>query len=237
MEAYCYSGPAGTDNIGICHGSTTTCTAGVWSACLGEVTPAENEDCNALDDNCDGRVDENVCGGGGGTSGRSSYCGDGYCMRNREDKESCPEDCGFPSCEEDWECTDWNECQEDGTRSRICTDNNDCGTEENKTIEEETCILSVAPAPVICAEGSILCDGINLVECIDGTQWEVIESCDPALGCDSDLLSCKEPEPIPDESPITGLFFGISDMVLYGLLIIVLMALFGTVYWKKKKGN
>jgi len=45
--------------IGQCHEGTRTCSAGLWSACSGSVTPA-TETCNAVDDDCDGQTDEGL---------------------------------------------------------------------------------------------------------------------------------------------------------------------------------
>jgi hypothetical protein len=62
----CYSGPAGTEGVGICAGGTETCgTNGEWSgACDGEVLPATGEQCtNTLDDDCDGVVNQSCCPG------------------------------------------------------------------------------------------------------------------------------------------------------------------------------
>lgn len=42
-------------------------------------------------------------------------------------------------CVEDWSCTEWSECSQDGTQTRTCTDENDCGTTENKPPEEQSC--------------------------------------------------------------------------------------------------
>jgi hypothetical protein len=58
----CYDGPAGTLNVGICHGGTQSCSAGNFGVCNGEQTP-KLEKCNNLDDNCDGTVDCPVVGG------------------------------------------------------------------------------------------------------------------------------------------------------------------------------
>jgi len=58
----CYSGPPGTQDVGVCLGGTRTCDASgtLWGACEGEVKPA-NEVCgNTIDDNCNGAVDEDV---------------------------------------------------------------------------------------------------------------------------------------------------------------------------------
>ena len=53
----CYTGPAGTLNVGACHPGVTTCNAGVWSPCGGQVTPS-GEACNTQDDDCNGMVDD-----------------------------------------------------------------------------------------------------------------------------------------------------------------------------------
>jgi hypothetical protein len=53
----CYSGPAGTEGRGICRAGTQTCVAGRWGTCSGQVNPG-TEDCNGLDDDCDGSLDE-----------------------------------------------------------------------------------------------------------------------------------------------------------------------------------
>jgi hypothetical protein len=55
----CYTGPAGTNGVGVCHGGTQTCSAGTFGACTGQVTPA-TETCNNLDDNCNGTIDEGL---------------------------------------------------------------------------------------------------------------------------------------------------------------------------------
>ncbi len=55
----CYDGPAGTKDVGVCHGGTSTCTSGAWTACLGEVVPTP-EICDGLDNDCNGHVDDQV---------------------------------------------------------------------------------------------------------------------------------------------------------------------------------
>jgi hypothetical protein len=56
----CYTGPAGTENVGLCRGGTQICVAGAWGSCVGEVLPGV-ETCNPdvnnnnnIDENCDG---------------------------------------------------------------------------------------------------------------------------------------------------------------------------------------
>jgi len=55
----CYSGAAATKGVGECKGGTQTCTAGVWGACAGEVTP-KAEICDNKDNDCDGTKDDSV---------------------------------------------------------------------------------------------------------------------------------------------------------------------------------
>ena len=60
----CYTGPPGTEDVGICHGGESICIQGHWGAynngafvpglCAGEVLPAAEEICNGVDDTCDG---------------------------------------------------------------------------------------------------------------------------------------------------------------------------------------
>jgi len=61
----CYTGPAGTQGVGVCQGGTQTCTVVNGTLqfpmqCDGQVTPQSMDICgNGLDDNCAGGVDEN----------------------------------------------------------------------------------------------------------------------------------------------------------------------------------
>ncbi|TKD13271.1 MopE-related protein [Polyangium fumosum] len=55
----CYTGPNGTENVGICKGGTATCAPDglSYGACVGQVLP-QAETCNAIDDDCDMFVDD-----------------------------------------------------------------------------------------------------------------------------------------------------------------------------------
>jgi hypothetical protein len=59
----CYSGPPGTEGIGICQAGIQTCDQGQWGPCTGDTTPAP-EQCNGQDDDCNGQVDDGNPGGG-----------------------------------------------------------------------------------------------------------------------------------------------------------------------------
>ncbi|MFT3770587.1 MAG: MopE-related protein [Minicystis sp.] len=57
----CYTGPAGTQGVGLCQAGTQTCnsTGTAYGTCTGQVTPAASESCHtAGDDNCNGSTNE-----------------------------------------------------------------------------------------------------------------------------------------------------------------------------------
>ncbi|MFO0606023.1 MAG: MopE-related protein, partial [Polyangiales bacterium] len=74
----CYSGPAGTANVGACRAGSQGCSlnaggvGSAWGACAGEALPG-TETCNAVDDDCDGMIDEGCACTVGAT--RSCYGG------------------------------------------------------------------------------------------------------------------------------------------------------------------
>ena len=75
MRRPCYDGPAGNAGKGICTQGTNLCTfdvasgGGKWDTnCVGSVLPANKEECNGKDDDCDGLVDNDVPGISGSCS-------------------------------------------------------------------------------------------------------------------------------------------------------------------------
>jgi hypothetical protein len=57
----CYTGPAGTIGVAVCHGGNRTCLpdgSGYSLECFGEVTPIVEICGNGVDDDCDGQVDQ-----------------------------------------------------------------------------------------------------------------------------------------------------------------------------------
>lgn len=57
----CYTGPSGTENVGVCESGTRTCasTGKSWGPCDGQTLPEASELCdNGEDDNCAAGVDE-----------------------------------------------------------------------------------------------------------------------------------------------------------------------------------
>ena len=55
----CYTGPKPTTGTGACRPGTQTCTNKAWGKCEGQTLPKE-EDCNGIDDNCDGKIDNDI---------------------------------------------------------------------------------------------------------------------------------------------------------------------------------
>ncbi len=57
----CYTGAPGTPGVGICKTGLSTCLDGVvWGPCTGQVIPTY-EQCNQLDDDCDGAIEPQPC--------------------------------------------------------------------------------------------------------------------------------------------------------------------------------
>lgn len=65
-----YSGPAGTQNAGICRSRIEVCAAGAWQVGQEQILPRDEIEGNSLDDDCDGTLDE--CPEG---TSKSSYAG------------------------------------------------------------------------------------------------------------------------------------------------------------------
>jgi len=103
----CYSGPAGTENRGVCRSGISRCGPdGVFGACEGERLPAENPEtsCDGLDNNCDGQTDEglkNRCGACAPPDNElQELCGNGLddnCDARVDEGCSCDPDCGCPT--------------------------------------------------------------------------------------------------------------------------------------------
>lgn len=75
--ADCYDGLASTEGVGPCKGGTKTCTSsGIWGQCQGQVLPASEVCGNGVDDNCNGKVDEDEDADGDGYTTCGGDCCD-----------------------------------------------------------------------------------------------------------------------------------------------------------------
>jgi hypothetical protein len=94
-----YTGPTGTENVGVCKAGTKTCSAGSWGTCTGEVLPT-TEVCDNVDNDCDGTVDNGNPGGNvacntglqGACAAGTTACTAGTLVCN-QNQQSSPEVC------------------------------------------------------------------------------------------------------------------------------------------------
>jgi len=189
------------------------------------------------------------------------WCGDGFCSSD-ESCSSCPEDCGScppsppsggsgggggggggaaPACKEDWSCSEWSSCSEDGTQARECEDLKKCGTEKSKPPESQACELqSPEELPTVCNNGVRVCAGNDVMECTStGNEWIKIETCE--LGCENNECVQEAEEPEEEEAQPTGIFtitgFFAENPVqaIFGTAVIAIILLGALIYWRARK--
>ena len=69
----CYEGPAGTEERKPCQAGLQLCKEGKWGRCIGQLLP-QKERCNGVDDDCDGKVDEDFAQKGQACAVRDGAC-------------------------------------------------------------------------------------------------------------------------------------------------------------------
>ena len=179
----CYSGPDGTVDVGLCAHGNQTCVNGAWGACVGDVIPGA-EQCNGVDDNCNGVIDE----GCGCTDGESQPCyggpantaGVGECLEGSQD------------------CAGgvWGGCSGDITPAVESCDtfDNDCDGQIDEDDPDGGGACSTGLSGV-CAAGTTACSGGSL-DCVQDVQASA-EVCD---GLDNDCNGSDD-----DGNPGSGL--------------------------------
>jgi hypothetical protein len=221
------------EDTGICQAGIQTCdNDGDWGICYGaSYAASEIEECNGLDDDCDGKVDEG-CGCTGGTTqvcgsevGSCEYgyqeCTNGTWSDCTGGIEEFPEICG--------DLLD-NDCDGD-----VDYDDANCGT--TTTDEEETEIEEDVDDEYECYTDSDCSDGTvcSRNTCVTEEEEEVeVESEEDASSLSSDTSETSLSSLTIDEEEDEGV-----DLMLFFIpaLIIILLAAGGGLFVLKKKGK
>ena len=139
---------------------------------------------------CSGKVcGDNGCGGSCGTCLTNQTCSAGICISN------------IVICTESWTCGNWTECI-GGIKTRICTDNNSCGTAITRPATTMVCVVN-------CTE-NFVCG--NWTDCINKQQSR---TCTDANSCSAeiktDIQTCEiitKTEEVPENvAPPSRNFF------------------------------
>lgn len=189
-----------------------------------------------------------------GLFGMELYCGDGTCSPEiGEICSSCQADCGtctstggytppgggayIPSCYENWTCSAWSICSQDGSQVRVCNDANTCGTEREKPAETQTCTYTPPQLPAVCNPGVKVCAGDDLMECSEGNNWVRVETCEHGCSVDKCVIDIS-----PDGSEGTGEtgtgmvgYFIDNPATLYGMIILIIVIVAAGAYWRLRK--
>ena len=176
----CYTGPAGTENIGLCAAGTATCNAdgAAWGPCTGEITPAPESCVTAGDDDCDGKVNEGCACAPGATkacySGPAGTVGVGVCKAGVQT------------------------CNADGSAYGPCAGEVLPGVEDCKTAADENCDGKTPPCgdnePIIDLRADVNRNGT--IDLTDPTEDEGEDAWGQARGAiflaniDDDQKSC-----------------------------------------------
>jgi hypothetical protein len=159
----CYTGPTGTAGKGPCKAGTQTCASGGWSACQGQVLPAQ-ETCDGVDNDCSGTIDDNVppksC-----YNGPSGTAGKGVCKAGNQ---TCSNGA-------------WGSCQgESLPSSEVCDGlDNDCNGTVDDGIAAKSCYTGPSGTQGVgpCKGGSQTCSNGAWGNCT-GQVIPVAELCD-----------------------------------------------------------
>ncbi len=156
------------------------------------------EDCdsgNATGGNVSGEApqqdqDTTSTGGGGGGGGGGAGGGGGGAAGAITEQPT-------EECEENWNCTEWQECTINGTQSRTCTDLNSCGTNSTKPPESRECdyIPTCNDGVQNGIETDVDCGG-NCPPCEQGESCEQNDDCTTNYCVDNvcRVMACEDPE-------------------------------------------
>ena len=124
-------------------------------------------------------------------------------------------------CLPNWNCTEWSECSKEGVQTRVCIDLNNCGKNETKPKEIQSCVYT---KPIICEEDWFCTDWSK---CINRTRTRVcidLNNCNTTFNKPVETEECEE-EIKPEEKPlsITGMFVSFLFNPIYSLLILLII--------------
>lgn len=206
MTRSCYTGPSATQDVGVCRAGSEACVAvpgsgnEAWASCVGQVVPS-SEICDALDNDCNGLVDDHV------PDGLGHFTGDACCAHGTK--------CGTGVCTEGAYVCAGSQVVCDGgigPSPEICDNlDNDC----NGQTDDIPGIGSACVLPNGCL-GELACDFVTGGLVCDPTATANPEICngvdddcdgqideepevsqnDPAIG-----VVCEEPQPPQDQPP------------------------------------
>ena len=116
---------------------------------------------------------------------------------------------------------------------------------DDRPEQEKTCTYTPAEAPSICSAGSRICSvNDKVLECIGGSHWEVLETCEhgcmegecsPALaGNESTTGTESEGEA---GTGLAGYLVSNPITIFFGLVVVIIIILVGVIYWKARPGS
>lgn len=161
----------GETDVGVCTYGTETCTDGLWGGCDAVFPGTEacgdglDNDCDgSTDEGCTTTTSSSSSSSssGGGTCLPNydctewSVCSEGQQTRTCTRVPGCGTSSTPPSeiqsceplktgsgtsgCQEDWVCGEWSACS-DGEQTRTCSEQNECGTDNDKPSEARDCVI------------------------------------------------------------------------------------------------